>query len=240
MPHDKMGSLEFDTSLKTQWRERDRIKPLADALVNEAGWKVYVSPEMARADLKNAEERFALSVKADTKGRLKGEIRGYDAEGGAPTSGDMRDTWALTLVDPKTKQVVDFWQFAPLGDPDHDWDYEHERATELAAQVEAGTLTREKALKQMTDLMQADAEGIGTSEVETIVDSLRFEEMFPKYERWLAANRSRSVEMPQPSRRPHKVWSPRTFQRPVPVRSYWRKGMRTFVESHKREHPRRG
>ena len=235
---DKMGSLEVDTSWKARRREEDRIKPKAKALMNEGAWKVYVSHEMARADLKKAEKLFARFVKSDTRGALRGEIRGYDAEGGAPTSGDMRDTWALTLVDPKTKVVVDFWQFAPLGDPDQHYDYEMEAAMNWVREEEAGTITHAQALKQMQDLEQADAESTGEEGVEMFLDSLKFEEMFPKYEQWAATHRVPIQEKGLFVRRHMKIWTPRTFKRPVPDRTYWRRGSSKFIEAHQREHPR--
>ncbi len=235
----RWGLLEPDTGSKVSGRERARMKSKAQDLLNE-GWTVYVSPEMARADVKAAQDIFARRVKYDTKGVLRGEIRGYDAEGDPPTSGDMRDTWAMTLVDPKTNQVVDYWQFAPLGDPDQNSDYESERATDMAREIEAGTLTEEKARKQMKDLMQSDAENAGSSEVEMILDSLGFAEMFPKYKEWAETHRDRFKNaaslMP---RRPVRQWAPRAFKRPVAVRPYWRRGMKTYVEQHQREHPRK-
>jgi hypothetical protein len=236
------GMLEPDTAWKSRRREEKRIEPKARALMNEAGWKVYVSPEMARADLKRAERLFADNVRHDTHGVLKGEIRGFNAEGSPPLSGDMRDTWALTLVDPKTKEVVDFYHFAPLADPDQNYDHEMEVAMDLARKVESGTMTRADALKRMVTEEQTDAENGASEELDLFLGSLTTDEMFPKYASWERQNSVRVHEANRVANEKRKslarVWQPRTFKRPVAVRTYWRRGASKFIAAHRREHPR--
>ena len=131
------------------------------------GKDVYVSGEMYRADLKQVQKDWAEEVKDLTHGRYKGEVRDYDREGEPWTTGDMRDTWSLCLVDPKTDEVVWYQYFLPLADVDGQYEYERE----LADDVISGLRTLAEAKKSA----QYHAAHTASEEFESQIDVDRFD-----------------------------------------------------------------
>lgn len=143
---------------------------IRDEILNE----VYVSPTAARRDVARAQEQFNRYVQNETHGQLVGEIRDVEGFGGGRvtfTTGDMRETWILTVLKPNG-DIVSQRSFLPLADPDSLYSY----ADDLAQDVKEGTFSKEKAQKSLQ--YHADVEM--SEELESFLDSVGFSELFPE------------------------------------------------------------
>ena len=151
--------------------------PDPEELRGEIGHDVYVSPELARKDLGEAEKIWANEVSHRSGGKLKGEIRDYEGTGPANTHSDMRLTWTLAAIGPKGK-IVASARWVPYGDVD---DVAYGLHDELAGEVVKGTLSLREAKRNA----QLAAELHASDELEGWLDSTDFpgEEFWAKVEK---------------------------------------------------------
>lgn len=117
--------------------EKDRSR-LRDLIGND----VYVNQETSSKAIAAVKKEWARIVRQEANGRFVGEIRDYDATGEPFDSGDIRDTWTVCLVDPKTHEVVWSEHWVPFATVDED---EYENDGELADEVIAGRLSLAEA-----------------------------------------------------------------------------------------------
>ena len=120
----------------------------AQRALEEYAKTIHVGLSGWRAQLQECEENWSHYVKAESHGRLRGEIRSYHGDKAPSITLGIRVIWTLCAVDPDGK-VVGYDRFFPqevASDPS-------ESITDFAWEIQDGMLTLTNAKKELKHLI---------------------------------------------------------------------------------------